>query len=136
LKVKVKHEEFLKLQRIAHYTTPQVVYEYCRDGRTDLIDEAIKYASPWLSSQVKEWVTNYQDAHDSLTTEARRLVKEALHMFTERKEFARYFNLHANVYYAPICFNILDEKDYKVTAWKLVEPVVKLQKFSPVEEEA
>jgi hypothetical protein len=31
--------------------------------------------------------------------------------------------------------NILDEKDYKKSVWDLVEPMVKLQKFSEVEAE-
>jgi hypothetical protein len=34
-----------------------------------------------------------------------------------------------------VCFNILDEKDYKKSVWDLVEPMVKLQKFSEVEAE-
>ena len=74
LKVKIKHEEFLRLQKIAHYTTPKVVFEYVRDGNYTEINDVVRLASPWLSHQVKEWVTNYQDAYEKVSKDARYCV--------------------------------------------------------------
>jgi RNA ligase len=135
VKVKIKHEEFLRLQKIAHYTTPKVVFEYVRDGNYTEINEVVRLAPPWLSSQVKEWVTNYQDAHDRISGEARYIVSLALSKCTTRKEFAAYFLQPEYKDLSAVLFNILDEKDYKKTAWDLVEPLVKAQKFSEVEAE-
>jgi hypothetical protein len=135
LKVKVKHEEFLRLQKIAHYTTPKVVFEYCRLGNWAEINEVVRLSSAWLSSQVKEWVTNYQREYDRINEAARYVVSMALISCTTRKEYAAYFHQEHVKTLASVCFNILDEKDYKKSVWDLVEPMVKLQKFSEVEAE-
>ena len=135
LKVKIKHDDFLRLQRIAHYTTPKVVFEYCKLGNWDEINTVIRDASPYLSNQVKEWVTNYQNEYDRISKDARYWVTMAPLECTTRKEYAAFFHQEHVKPMSAVCFNMLDEKCHTGTIWDLVEPLVKQQKFSEVEAE-
>jgi hypothetical protein len=136
LKVKIKHPTFLKLQKIAHHTTPKTVFQaLSSEGSSDvLITEALKYGSPFLQDQVKAWVKIYQDEYDRISTEAREIVKSSLTVCTTRKESAAYFHGMTTTL-APVCFNILDQRDTYESIWKLVEPLVKTIKYDEVEGE-
>ena len=55
-------------------------------------------------------------------------------MCTTRKESAAYFHGMTTTL-APVCFNILDQRDTYESIWKLVEPLVKTIKYDEVEGE-
>ena len=137
LKVKIKHATFLKLQKIAHHTTPKTIFESLREpdpSYSGLIDEALQFGSPFLQDQVKAWVSAYKDEYKRLSNLARTAVEQSLKTNTTRKEHAAYFlGMYPEV--AAVCFAILDEKDYKSVIWDLVEPIVKTIKFEEVEAE-
>jgi tRNA splicing ligase len=72
----------------------------------------------------KEYPKN-EKRYKEILTKGQELVKEALVKCTTRKEFADFFNLPQNIFYAPVCFDLLDydgdkEKQQK-TIWRLVE---------------
>jgi len=136
LKVKIKHPTFLKLQKIAHHTTPKTIFQaLSSEGQHgELITEALAYGSPYLHDQVKAWVKIYEDEYDRISTEAREIVKSSLTVCTTRKESAAYFHGMTTTL-APVCFNILDQRDTYESIWKLVEPLVKTIKYDEVEGE-
>lgn len=137
LKVKIKHETFLKLQKIAHHTTPKTVFQALQedDGWTgNLIDDALQYGSDYLKDQVREWIKVYTTEANRISQKAREAVKQSLVTNTTRKEHAAYFlGMYPDI--ASVCFAILDEKNYRSIVWDLVEPLVKTIKFEEVEEE-
>ncbi len=63
----------------------------------------------------------YQTIHDK----AAEIVKAALVLCTEQKEFAVYFSRPENVFYAPVCFAMLnydqDKERQKRAVWRLVD---------------
>ena len=135
-RVKIKHETFLKLQKIAHHTTPKTIFQALRNGDEAMIQEALSFGSPYLEDRVKEWVKVFNDEHERILKEARELFKNALECTTDRREFAQ-FVINFNKTLAPCAFNLLDEKPMRLndTAWDLAEPIVKTIKFEEVEEE-
>lgn len=135
LKVKIKHTTFLKLQKIAHHTTPKTIFQALReDDKGAVIEEALKYGSPYLRDQVKAWMVKFDQEFQRISIEAREIVKASLTVCTTRKESATYFHGMTTTL-APVCFNILDQKSTTQTIWELVEPLVKTIKFDEVEAE-
>jgi hypothetical protein len=135
LKVKIKHATFLKLQKIAHHTTPKTIFQALRSGDQALIDEALQFGSLWLKYAVAEWVQTYVLEYNKLQHEAAGIVQSSLVTCTTRKESAAYFHGMSTTL-APVCFNIIDQKDPAQAIWDLVEPIVKTIKYDEVEEEA
>lgn len=137
LRVKIKHQEFLKLQKIAHHTTPKTIFQALRDEPkySGIIDEALQFGSPFLQSQVKDWIKQFNDEYTRLITDARELFKHALTCTTGRKEFAE-FVIGTNKALAGACFNLLDEREMNLseTIWDLVEPLVKTIKYDETED--
>lgn len=134
LKVKIKHKTFLKMQKIAHHTTPKTIFQAMRSGDETLINEAWKYGSPYLKDQIKAWMVLFDQEYQRISIEAREIVKSSLTVCTTRKESAAYFHGMTTTL-APVCFNILDQKDTTQAIWDLVEPLVKTIKFEEVEAE-
>lgn len=134
LKVKIKHKTFLKLQKIAHHTTPKTIFHALTIDDHALISEALQFGSPYLKDQVVEWIKLYNDAFQDISKEAREIVKSSLTVCTTRKESAAYFHGMTTTL-APVCFNILDQRDTSEAIWDLVEPLVKTIKFEEVEDE-
>jgi hypothetical protein len=135
LKVKIKHATFLKLQKIAHHTTPKTIFQALRSGDQTIIDEALQFGSLWLKYAVAEWVQTYVLEYKKLQHEAASIVQSSLITCTTRKESAAYFHGMSTTL-APVCFNIIDQKDPAQAIWDLVEPIVKTIKYDEVEEEA
>lgn len=53
-------------------------------------------------------------------TEASTLLRDALVSCTTRKEFSEFFEAQ-NPKLSPVCFAMMDEKDYKKTIWRLIK---------------
>jgi hypothetical protein len=135
LKVKIKHATFLKLQKIAHHTTPKTIFQALRSGDKMLIEEAITFGSPYLQDRVRDWVLTYNQEYKKLQHEAASIVQSSLITCTTRKESAAYFHGMSTTL-SPVCFNMIDQKNPAQAIWDLVEPLVKTIKYDEVEEEA
>lgn len=133
IRVKIKHQEFLNLQKIAHHTTPKTIFNALRSGDQIMIAEALKFGSSYLQDQVKVWMVLFDQEYQKISIEAREIVKASLTSCTTRKESAEFF-LGTNKRLAPVCFNLIDGKDHQDTVWDLVEPLVKTIKFDEVED--
>lgn len=123
LKIKVKHETFLKLQKIVHAATPKSILEALTEGNAELIQTWIDSASPDLSSFVSKWSTTLINAYGRVSLAAKNLVVNARLRDYTKKEAAEFFLLRENKTLAPICFAMWDGKDTKPVIWKLVEKI-------------
>lgn len=132
LKLKVKHETFLKLQKIVHAATPKSIMEALVDGNRDLIETWIKSASPELSSFVEDWTARIIEVYGRILNNSNKLVQNARLRNYERKECAQFFLLEENKDYAAVCFALLDRKDPKPIVWKLVKEVFQDELHRPV----
>lgn len=125
LKVKVKHPSFLKLQKIVHAATPSAILEALVAGNYDLLNEWMYQtaASP-LVDWVQDWVCKFNGEYGRLLVESSQLFNAA--RFEQaiidggRKTFAEYVK-GKNDALAPICFAMLDGKNYSPVIWKIVE---------------
>lgn len=134
LKVKIKHEEFLKLQKIAHHTTPKTIFQALKNGDEQVIKDALEFGSPYLQGKVREWVDLYKATYQHFLGRAQLLVEASLLPCTTRKETAAFF-LGTDKLVAPVAFGMIDQKNYYESIWDLVETTIKMIKFEEVEAE-
>jgi hypothetical protein len=122
IKVKVKHEGFLKLQKIVHSATPKAILQALRDNRPDLIYDWISTSNVELASYVQTWSHKFITTHWRLGLAAKHLALKAKLWSNVRKEQAA-FILTNDPKIAPICFARLDGKTQTAQeiTWKLVE---------------
>lgn len=136
LKVKIKHETFLKLQRLRNGTTPKYIWRLLagEEGQIGDYYYALGAADPFLKSQILEWTKAYQTAYYTYLADAARIMKLALTTCDTRKEFAEVFMREENRKLASTCFRMLDQEDHQPAIWKLVYPEVAKQRYTPEEE--
>lgn len=127
LKVKVKHETFLKMQKIVHAATPQAILDAYIAHDYELVRTWEESASPELGSFVKEWSGKFTAMYGRLLVEAKKVVDQAEMLFDNRKDVAAYFTNDENKEYSGLLFAMYDSRDpdkntdYTKPAWKLVE---------------
>lgn len=132
LKIKVKHETFLKLQKIVHNATPKSILEALIDGDRELIQTWIDGANPDLSEFVSGWTARLIEAYGRILHNAGKLVQNANLRNYERKDAVAFFQLEENRIYAPVCFSILDGKETKSIVWKLVRDTFQDELTRPI----
>lgn len=120
LKVKVKHETFLKLQKLVHAATPKAILEALAEGNLDLVYTWENQSSPELAAFVHTYSTEFMGSFGNIMVNASNLVNNARLRFTDRKDVAEFFNTKENQFYSAICFAMYDGKDYKPAIWKRV----------------
>lgn len=127
LKVKVKHQTFLKLQKIVHSATPKAILEAYMNREYDLVRSWEESASPELGAFVKEWSGKFTAMYGRLLNSAKTVVDSAQMQFDNRKDVAAYFLNDENKEYSGLLFAMYDSRDpdkstdYTKPAWKLVE---------------
>jgi hypothetical protein len=136
LKVKIKHEDFLRLQRLRNNLTPKTVYRALAKIEGDIQDiyDFLEGADTFLADQVIGWITNYKLAYEGFMIKAKYTMLEALASCDTRKEFAAVFTSEKHREVSAICFKMLDLQDHRPAVWKLVYPVVAQQRYTPEEE--
>lgn len=128
LKIKVKHETFLKLQKIVHAATPKNILEEMAKGNREIIETWKNSLSPELADFVREWSEKFFVSFGTILTRAKAIVDVGKERgFETRKEFAYWFingdqfkEPEGNRPYAAVCFNLLDRESASDNAWKLV----------------
>lgn len=136
LKVKVKHETFLKLQKIVHAVTPGAILEALKTGDYATITLWKESTSPELSLFVQKWFATLSGMFGEYLTAAKRVADSALLRFSTRKEQAEFILNDTNKKYASIAFALLDQQekgaDPSTAAWKLVEKWYEEELDNPV----
>lgn len=123
LKVKVKHETFLKLQKIVHAATPRNILDALEANDYKAIELWKTSTSPELSIFVQRWFHNFTKAFGEYLASGERVAKSASTRFSTRKEQAEFIRNDANLKYASIAFAVLDQAEKGTepakAAWKL-----------------
>lgn len=125
LKVKIKHESFLSLQKIVHNATPKTILEALADDRVEQVDSWMNTPSRELNQFVRGWFARFSSTYAAVLASSSEVLINAKLRFTTRKEIAEFFLTEENKFYAPVCFAMLDGKEHRKVIWKLLKDLVK-----------
>lgn len=123
LKIKVKHETFLRLQKVMHSISIRAIYESVSEGRRDVLRTWVDQTTPEMAKLIQYWVGKFYDTYARTLLSARNHFLYASELDT-RKDFAEYVNTKAGIY-APLVFGLLDNKDIQTMAWKITGDIHK-----------
>lgn len=121
LKVKVKHESFLLIQKISHNATPKHILQALIDGRAEDVQRWMETESPELNQFVRGWFMRFSEAFGKIGLKVRETVIKAKTSCTTRKETALFLAKKENVLYASAAFAMIDEKDWGKVVWKMIK---------------
>jgi putative RNA ligase len=130
-RIKLKHQTFLKNQRLLHTATPKNILELLMQGKKDVLLQWSVYAAPSIRAYIDKWIKTLEDEYHHVFRTAHILLFEAMQKFTTRKEVALFLQEPENKPYAAVCFGILDNTThtvdkYKHIIWKMVKRRVDL----------
>ena len=121
LRVKIKHDTFLRHQRILHSATPKHIFELIKSGDRATLAEWYQVLPVPIKAYVESVEKQLRAEYSAIFRRVHIMVHEGLQQFTTRKEFALAWTSPEKRPYASICFSILDQSEkYKDTIWKLV----------------
>lgn len=112
-RLKIKHQEYVRLHKIITGVSNVAVWEYLSEGKPmdELLDRVPDEFYAWLKKTQSEILNHYQE----IETESKRVFKT----FETRKEAALYFQTQK---YPSVLFQMLDGKNYSKVIWKMVRP--------------
>ena len=115
-RVKIKHEEYVRLHKIITGCSNRTVWEYLKDGKPfdELLSNVPDEFYSWLEKTRESLLENYSEVEDS----ARNYFNERP-ADVDRKELAKYFTEYDHPF---LCFLMLDDKDYSEKIWKMIKP--------------
>lgn len=117
LRVRVKFKEFLRKRKLFNSITQKLVFEQmCNDRHFD--EEALSLLPAHLAQRVRDWQSDLRSEYFRIKHSASIIMQRALTECSTRKEFAKFVNIRP---FAPVCFALMDEKDYKRVIWKIIE---------------
>jgi len=101
------------------------VATYRRPGQSPLklkikFPTFLKNRKIFYEEQKRLAVPKNNDEYVKIFNEASTLLRDALVACTERKEFAEFFQ-KSNPKLTPVCFAMMDERDYKKVIWRIVD---------------
>lgn len=128
LKIKIKHDSFLTLQKIVHNATPKTILEALIEGREGDVEAWMHTSSDDLNQFVRGWFSRFTSAYGNIMVDASQILINAKMRCTTRKEIAEVFLTEDHKYFAPVCFAMLDGKDFKKTVWKMLKDILESQK--------
>lgn len=125
LKVKIKHETFLRHQKILHSATPKHIFELLETNDIEVLAEWLDIVPTEIKAYIADVTRTFKEEYSRIFRQAYVIMYEALQKFTTRKEYATYFLQPENKVYSAICFALLDNttnqpQHYKKAIWKLV----------------
>lgn len=133
LKIKVKHETFLKLQKIVHAATPKAVLEALVAKDFSTIETWKASAAPELAEFVERWSNALCESYGRILVKAKGIFDRGLEAHRgSRKDIAAYFLQPDNKLYSKICFTMLDNGDTSKPAWAIVKDEFKGELSRPV----
>jgi RNA ligase len=129
LKVKVKHETFLAMQKIAHAATPKAILEALVAGQDALIETWASSAHPELAAFVRGHAASFRGQFSETLRIAAGIAQTANMRFDTRKDKAAYLlQDEAHKVYSPIAFALLDKKapeTIRKITWKVTQDNLK-----------
>jgi T4 RnlA family RNA ligase len=113
LRYKIKFEEYVRIHKIITNASTLTVWENLREGKTlsELLDRVPDEFYSWVRTTRDEMMESFREIEDK--------AKQDFKVLENRKETAAYFLSCA---YPSVLFNMLDDKNYKDTIWKIIKP--------------
>ena len=113
LRYKVKFEEYVRIHRIVTRVSSVSVWEFLKEGKPldELLDRVPDEFYDWVKRTRSELLKQYEAVEEK--------AKSEFMVLPSRKENALYFQKCS---YPSIMFNMLDQKDYSETIWKMIRP--------------
>jgi RNA ligase len=128
LKVKVKHETFLAMQKIAHAATPKNILDALCEGQDELIETWAASANPEIASFVRGHAARFRGKYMETLGIAAGMAQTALTRYGTRKEQAGFLTQdNGHRFYSVISFAILDSKSPKTIrdiVWKVTKTIL------------
>jgi len=125
LKVKVKHETFLAMQKIAHEATPKAILEALMDGQDELIDKWAAAANPELASFVQGHAADFRAKFMQTLQIGAGIATTAQERYDTRKAQAVFLlKDEGHKFFSGLAFALLDKKGpdtIRKIVWKLVK---------------
>jgi len=112
-RVKIKFDEYKRLHKLLTGVSPKAIWEVLKSGSD--ISKVIERVPDEFFKWVRETENDLRGAFASIESEAR---SEMRYVGT-RKELAEHFK---TCRYPAVMFNMLDNRDYSETIWKLIKP--------------
>ena len=119
LKLKIKHENFLAMQRIVHSATPRAILDALEADRFNQITEWVKGVSGPVTDWIQGWVERFTKAAADVASRAYLLYLQAGRSSPTRKDFAKLV-IETAPELSSICFALLDNKDHYKQVWRVV----------------
>lgn len=125
-RVKVKHEEYVRLHAIVTMANTKTIWRALKDGtELELLDLPDEFSGP-----VKQLVERFKSEYRLLEIDAKMTLQivnnldelEGLPHTGTRKEQAHYLKTHCTRIITAIVFKMIDGKDYSETIWNHLEP--------------
>ncbi|MDQ2731898.1 MAG: 2'-5' RNA ligase [Armatimonadota bacterium] len=115
-RVKVKHEEYVRLHRLITGITTKTIWEYLSEGRdmAEITERVPDEFYSWFKATVQE----LQDSYHQIEADARAFF-DTLPPGSSRKDAAAHFSPHPH---RAILFLMLDGRDYSKVLWKTLRP--------------
>jgi hypothetical protein len=112
-RVKIKFDEYKRLHKLLTCVSPKAIWEVLKSGSD--ISKVIERVPDEVFKWVRETENDLRGAFASIESDAR---SEMRYVGT-RKELAEHFK---TCRYPAVMFNMLDNRDYSETIWKLIKP--------------
>lgn len=126
-RVKIKHDEYVRLHRILTGVSTKTVWEYLKDGLdlSELLDKVPDEFYEWVKAEAAK----LRDQFTAIERQAKSdfgIAHDAVHVTRDIKserEFRKAFAGYAmRSPYSDILFKIMDGKDYTEAIWKRLKP--------------
>lgn len=116
LRLKVKHEQYVRLHRLVTGVTPKRVWEYLRDGKPirKLTAGAPEKYTAWINSIARDLEERYAEIVNGAARDIEKAPKT-----TKRRVLAEYIK---GTTYPSVAFAILDNKTVSQVVWKMLKP--------------
>jgi len=128
LKVKVKHETFLAMQKIAHAATPKSILDALCEGQDELIATWTASANPEIASFVQGHASRFRGKYMETLGIAAGMAQTARMRYGTRKDQAEFLTQdNGHRFYSGIAFALLDSKapeTIRKAVWKVTRTLL------------
>lgn len=124
--MKIKFEEYVRLHKLLTQTSSKVIWEFLKEKRdlNELLDRIPDEFYNWVK-KTKEGLEKEYSAIEEASKNAFSKISKLIPALTDFKESRKLWAMHIMKdykNYSSIIFNLLDNKDYSNTIWKMIKP--------------
>jgi RNA ligase len=120
LRVKVKHDEYVRLARVMAHLSDRTIWDVLRNGES--IESIIAGIPDEHYARVQRTVADFQERRETIEEATRKWIDA--HAGLDRKSLALALQADESIKpeWRPVIFRMLDGKDYVETIWKILKP--------------